>query len=200
MKSYEHLIGLPYEWGVNDCYSLVRRFYNEVCGMNLKDYVRPKDFWRENIDLYGQNFRNEGFETIDLPMHELRPGDGFLIAIGAPFPTHAAVYVGGDKILHHFTNQLSTCEPYRALWRRSTVATLRHPDALKALHIQPQEVELGDLLPPHIKEKFRVLQAEAEAAAAAGQPAAADPQGSAPVEADGAEGAVRVRPQGWQPA
>lgn len=187
MKSYEHLIGLPYEWGVNDCYSLVRRFYNEVFDLNLQDYIRPKDFWQEGIDLYGQNFRNEGFRAIDLPHHELMPGDGFLIAVGASFPTHAAVYVGGDKILHHFTNRLSACEPYKGIWRSGTVATLRHPDVVKRAEVQPTKVDLLDLVPPHIREKFRGLPKP-------------ELEGPAPGEAPGDEGAVRIRDAGWKPA
>lgn len=163
MKSFDHLIGLPYKWGENDCYSAVRRFYNEVFDMQLRDYVRPKDFWQDNIDLYGDNFRSEGFRTIDLPHHELMPGDGFLIAIGASFPTHAAVYVGGDDIFHHFTGQLSSREPYKGIWRARTVATLRHPEVAAKLVVQPKKLELADMMPAHLKEKFRDFRNQSEA-------------------------------------
>ena len=47
---YEHLIGIEYKHGSNDCYGLIRRFYKDNFDLNLRNYARPHDWW--NTDLY----------------------------------------------------------------------------------------------------------------------------------------------------
>ena len=161
MKSYAHLCGLQYEWGVNDCYTAMQRFYKDVYDVTLRDYIRPQDFGVNGINLYMDNYMKEGFRLIDVPMHDLLPGDAFVIQpnVIAPVngpdlrvPTHAAAYVGGSQIFHHYTGQLSGPVPYKGLWRTRTVATLRHPDVAKQ-YMLDTKINLIDMLPQHLKEK-----------------------------------------------
>lgn len=165
MKTFDHLLGIPYELGVNDCYSAVRSFYRDVYDLHMNDYVRPHNFWEYGLNLYMDNYAKEGFQVIHVPAHDVKEGDAFLIALGAAFPTHAAIYVGSNEIFHHFTNRLSCKEAYRSLWRNHTVATLRHPMVAASSALERPSLDLMDVLPPALKVRLnearsRVLQAD----------------------------------------
>ena len=43
MANYKSLIGRQWQYGVFDCYSIVRDYY-ALLGINLPDYERPKSF------------------------------------------------------------------------------------------------------------------------------------------------------------
>jgi cell wall-associated NlpC family hydrolase len=121
------LLGRPFEHGVCDCYSLVRDYYFQAHGLLLHDYPRAADWWHHGGDLYRAHFAAEGF--VALPAGApLQVGDAFLIQLRSPVANHAAVYLGGDQIIHHLTNRLSGREVYGGYWAKNTVVTLRHVD------------------------------------------------------------------------
>jgi len=157
------LCGVPYEWGVNDCFTAAQRYYATRHNIIIKDYARPDKFWLNGLDLIMGNFRKEGFELIDIPLHELNIGDGFLIAVGTTFPTHCAVYVGGGQIFHHFTKQLSTVEAYTGIWRKYTLAMVRHPGVAASHMDEVKTVQMLDLVPPHLREKINDITPPASA-------------------------------------
>ena len=43
MVDYKSLVGRQWQYGVFDCYSIVKDYY-ELLGINLPDYKRPNDF------------------------------------------------------------------------------------------------------------------------------------------------------------
>ena len=128
MIRYEHLLGVPWNHGVNDCFTLARRFYKDNFGIELTNYARPDNWWHKGLNLYMDHLRDEGFEIIheDNPRN-WRVGDGLLMAIMAPVADHCAIYVGGGKIIHHFIDRLSNEERLRPLWLDTRVALVRHP-------------------------------------------------------------------------
>lgn len=150
---YDNLIGLQFKFGKQDCYTLVRQFYAQNFGLELRNYARPNDFWVYNMNLYMDNFHKEGFKAMDLRPEELRPGDALLMAVRSPTANHAAVVVEGGRILHHMIDRLSTVEDYKGPWRNRTLATLRHPGAV---YVDPpsEAVSLLELLPDHVRARF----------------------------------------------
>jgi cell wall-associated NlpC family hydrolase len=62
---YEHLIGIEYKHGSNDCYGLIRRFYKDNFDLNLRNYARPHDWWNTDLSLYQLNYHKEGFRPLD---------------------------------------------------------------------------------------------------------------------------------------
>lgn len=149
MIKYKHLEGRTYEWGKQDCFSIVQDFYRDNFDLQIRDYARPADFWETGIDMWGNHFRDEGFELVDGPV---QIADGFLIAMSdQPFATHAAIFVGDNKILHHYTGQRSVAEPYKGIWRNRTVATVRHR-SIKLNSLVLPKADLLDLLPPARRE------------------------------------------------
>lgn len=125
---YAHLEGRQFVHGSADCYGLCRDFYRDNLGLELTNYARPDFWWDSGLNLYMDNFEAEGFEVLHGPSRDWQVCDAFLIARGAKsgVATHAAVYIGGDKILHHYHGRLSNVEPFVGVWRNKMVAALRH--------------------------------------------------------------------------
>ncbi len=137
-----------FELGTTDCYSLIREFYLEQYEINLPDYARPEGFWRSEYNLYMEYFEEEGFYTLGENPREWQEGDVFLMAIGSPHATHAAIFLGNNKILHLFTGRVSTIDSYKGQWRNKTIVRLRH----KTQKNRIQKIEEYNLINhPHVK-------------------------------------------------
>ena len=110
----EALVGKKFKSGVNDCYSLCRKYYFQKKGILLPEYPRDDFWWSEGENLYVDNFRKAGFKTIS--KEELRDGDAMLGKIRSDTINHAGIIIDNDEegrglILHHLPNRLSRKEP-----------------------------------------------------------------------------------------
>lgn len=160
MNNYTHLLGRPFVHGETDCYSLVRDYYQSTFSISLRDYARPNDWWLlDGLDLYRDNFVNEGFYQVDVKtVKDIHKHDLLLIAIPDPrnknkktVPNHAAVYVGEGKILHHRLGRSSSVEPYRDAMRNWTAMVLRHKEITVDKLQGPVLFDIKDKLLPHKK-------------------------------------------------
>lgn len=124
----QHLEGIPYKAGDTDCYGLFRRYYREKFALNLTNYARPLFFWKSGLDLFNCYFRAEGFRPL-LPSENLSVGDGILMAVLSTHPNHIGVYLGRNRMLHHFHDRPSEVTDYSSKWRHRTFVTIRHPQA-----------------------------------------------------------------------
>lgn len=120
------LIGCQFSHGVNDCYSLLRRYYQRELQITLPDFERQDDWWMTEADLYRENFAVAGFYEIEAAA--LRLHDVILMQLCAPKTNHAAVYLGDGIILHHPMNRLSGRDPFGGLWAKISTHYLRHKD------------------------------------------------------------------------
>jgi cell wall-associated NlpC family hydrolase len=154
--SYDHLLGLPFTHGSQDCFGLVRRFYADSFGLKLDDFARPDNWWDQGLNLYMDNFSSQGFELIHVHPREIQIGDAFLMAVRSRVPNHAAVYVGDGQILHHVYGRFSATENYAGLWQKVTCAHLRHPavfSSVEETHTKTMtKIDLMNLLPPGMKQ------------------------------------------------
>jgi cell wall-associated NlpC family hydrolase len=150
------LINLPYTDGAQDCYGLVRQYYLKEYGIQLRNYARPIGFDHEGLDLIADNFRKEGFETLPtFSQHSLEKGDGILLRIaGGKAINHVGVYLGKGYFLHHLYGKLSEVSYFDPRWFARTIFVVRHPDIREANCKATKEVNLLDLLPPHLKERM----------------------------------------------
>lgn len=124
-------LGKNFLHGTNDCYSLVREFYQVAFGIELTNYARPDFWWNAGLDLYNEFFPREGFRTVEIVRpRDLKYGDVILMAIKSTMPCHAAIYIGEGKILHHFYGRKSSIELYKSLWYNTTTAVVRHRDVV----------------------------------------------------------------------
>lgn len=119
------LLERPFEWGVFDCFTLVRDYYAEKLAIAFPT-VEPyeREFWKKGQDLYG---RFEQFGFVQLHDAELQAHDVLLVRIRSPtYANHAAIYLGNNQIMHHVENGLSCIELYNDFFQRYTVCVVRH--------------------------------------------------------------------------
>lgn len=167
MSRYTDLIGLPYIDGKQDCYSIVRRYFAENYGLNLRNYARPSRFWEDQqLDLY-KMFVLEGAKPVLDDRIEL--GDVLLMPLFTPFATHACIVVGDNLILHHPPGRLSCVEPMRPKWSNRASVVVRHPAVTAAKAQQPvQQIHLHEILNAQVLQSPE-FQAAAERVLANGQ-------------------------------
>jgi len=122
MVDYRSLVGLQWEYGKQDCYTLVRKYY-ELIGVELPDFPRPEDLGTtDSIFLrYAKSleFRRVAFD-------DRQKSDVLLMQLGTRTPMHAAIYLGGDKILHQRVDSISAVEPLRRYYWKRIAAVFRH--------------------------------------------------------------------------
>lgn len=118
------LVGRVFSYGVLDCYSLCRDYYQRECGITLPPVEHMEDWWLTEQDLYLDHFESQGF--IQIQEHELRRHDAILMQVSKNKTNHAAIYLGDGLILHHPMNRLSVREVYGGFWQKITTRFLRH--------------------------------------------------------------------------
>ena len=149
---YDHLLGRPFSYGKQDCFTLLCEFYEDNFGIMFPKFSHPKDFWSHGLELYMYRYQKCGCYLLDCHPSEYRPGDVILCAIESSLANHVGVFVENGQVLHHLLGRLSMVEPYRLLLRNTTVAVLRHKD------VQVSQTEMTanllDLVSPRIKRKL----------------------------------------------
>lgn len=117
-------IGNPFIWGVYDCFTLVRLYYQHHFDIFINDYPRDEKYFTNPDNRIIENFEKEGFIEIK-EKTQLRKHD-ILVFFGAKnLPQHFGVYQGNGEMTHHMINKLSCKEPIGA-FARKTCIILRH--------------------------------------------------------------------------
>ena len=116
------LVGKEWDYGKQDCYSLLRQYF-ELLGVTLPDFERPEDLGTTD-SIFLKHARQLRFWQIDLD--DRRESDVLLMRLGTRAPMHAAIYLGNDRILHQRMDSISAVEPLRQYYWKRTVAAFRH--------------------------------------------------------------------------
>ena len=119
------LLGRPWVWGITDCWSLVRDWYEKEKNIELKDYERlmtPEEFIKK--PLFQQYAKNTGFREL-AKEEALQEGDVLLMSIMHPTLNHVAIFLG-DMVLHHLADRLSCREPYSEWLQKCTGKRYRY--------------------------------------------------------------------------
>jgi len=122
MADYRSLIGLPWQYGINDCFSLVRRYY-ALAGVMLPDFERPKEL-QTSSSIFLEQAGALGFR--ETALSDLRADDVLIMRLGTDAPMHAAIYVGDQQILHQRMNSVSGVEALTRYYRMKTAAVFRY--------------------------------------------------------------------------
>jgi cell wall-associated NlpC family hydrolase len=103
-------VGRTFLSGQRDCWCLLRDIYRAELGITTLPNLPRDDNWfrgKNPPDLLSrQHIEDAGFERVD--QKELRPWDIVLGTIGSKVTNHCGIYLGGDIILHHTEDCLST--------------------------------------------------------------------------------------------
>lgn len=125
----EELEGKQFQLGQQDCFTLVRDFFQKNFSISIPDISRPNDWVPEESDLINQHYHLSNFEKLDVDeTWPPRPADVLVCTVGGSVPNHLVVFLGGNQILHHKVAMLSSRETMRPAWKRYTSYILRHPD------------------------------------------------------------------------
>lgn len=158
---YEHLIGLQFEHGVRDCYTMLQKMFEDNTPIRLAPYARPDDWWISGMDLYSQNYRNEGFERIEEKLRaDYNPLDVFLISIpdsrnmDVSVANHCAIYLGNGMMIHHRLGKLSEVRPYRHAMKDYTTAIIRHKDVPELIKSKGSSVDIMEHILPHKRDRI----------------------------------------------
>lgn len=134
------LVGRNYIHGVQDCYSIVRDFYERELGINLIDFEREDAWWehKESKSLYLDGFGEAGF----IEVTDLQYGDVMLCRVGrTEHVNHAIIWlgdqtelkseqteacVGSSIILHHPYGRKSVREVFGRQWQERVVKVVRY--------------------------------------------------------------------------
>lgn len=144
--TYEHLLGRDYVPGSVHCYALVRDFFRDNFGLELREYPFPHDWDSNKLDLIGKIHEREGFSKVEeWTLRDLRPGDVLCVAVHSSIPNHFVIVLDGNQLLHHPLMQKSRVEPMRDFWRRQTCYVLRHP-SVPDLRPEATTVDIMDLI------------------------------------------------------
>lgn len=157
---YEHLVGLPYEYGVTDCFQLMRRFYADNWNIEITNYAYP-DRWWDTVpeeDFFTRLAPQEGFQHVGSESSTMmRPGYCLTIANGTMVASHCGVWIGSGMFLHHPYQEASRIERWVGRWAARTLGVWRHPAAL--VPETTERVNIIDLMPAHKREKYREILA-----------------------------------------
>lgn len=134
------LIGRNYIHGIQDCYSIVRDFYERELGIHLIDFERQDKWWesKEGQSLYLDGFSQAGFVEVREPQY----GDVMLCWVGrTEHVNHAVIWLGGKTdfrsedseacigssiILHHPYGRKSVREVFGQQWQERVEKVVRY--------------------------------------------------------------------------
>lgn len=80
------------------------------------------------------------------------------MAIRSRVANHGAIYVGENKIVHHFYGSLSIEELYKGMWKNRTVAVYRHPLVAERMPNSVEQVDFMTLLPPALRARLEAAR------------------------------------------
>lgn len=136
------LLGRQYYHGWQDCYAIVRDFYQRELNITLPDFERADKWWedKQHSSLYVENFQKAGF--IEIANENYHYGDVLLCRVGRTEHINHAVIWLGDKttfisetvqpcvgnsiILHHPYGRQSVREIFGQNWAERVAKVVRH--------------------------------------------------------------------------
>jgi len=155
LENLNPLVGKPYVDGLQDCYTLAIKYYQQEFGIELTDYARPTNWYLSNqYNFFEKLYSTEGFTEVGTNPRGVTIGDMILMCVGrSEVINHCAIYVGQGKILHHLVGQYSKLEAYSDKWRIRVKLVIRHPYIEKVQ--QSFDMSIMSQAPHQVRQKMR---------------------------------------------
>tara|TARA_R110001592_G_C12604718_1_gene696195 strand:- start:57 stop:449 length:393 start_codon:yes stop_codon:yes gene_type:complete len=122
MVNYQSLIGRQWNYGANDCFSLVRDFF-KLEGISLPDFARPEDL-EVSESIFLQQAQAIGFRQVE--WSKRKAADVLIMRLHTRTPMHAAILLPDEQILHQRQDSLSAVEPLRQYYVERVAAVFRY--------------------------------------------------------------------------
>ena len=122
MVNYQSLIGRQWDYGVFDCFTLIRDYFN-LQGIELPDFARPEDL-EVSESIFLQQAQAIGFRQVE--WSQRRVGDVLIMRLDTRTPMHAAILLPNEQILHQRQDSLSAVEPLRRYYVERVAAVFRY--------------------------------------------------------------------------
>lgn len=122
MANYQSLTGLPWDYGKQDCYTLVRQYF-ALQGVQLRDFERPADL-ELTPSIYLREATALGFQQVNFEDRQV--GDVAIMKLGTKEPMHAAIFVEPWRILHQKQDSISSVEWLSSYYVRRIAAVFRY--------------------------------------------------------------------------
>ena len=119
------LIGRTWVWAKQDCWSLIRDYFEEKLKINLRECYRPK-----NVRIFVENpyfekiLTESGFTEVE--KDKIKKNDVLLMEGHEQKLSHVALYLGDNLILHHEIKKLSCRELYDLDYIKATQKVFRY--------------------------------------------------------------------------
>lgn len=114
----------PYVFGVQDCWTLVKDWYEGELGIELPGFMEERKPYDSGELVYARNIEAAGFVDIgDMPFQH---GDVVLIQVGPKGPNHGAIWLESGRILHHIVDRVSKEDHWVGYWAQHMSHHLRH--------------------------------------------------------------------------
>lgn len=153
-KYYKDLMGLNYEIGLNDCFSIVRNVLNNKYGILIPNYARPKNFFDPRISVYAGIAKEPFFKERGVCKTELREGDVLAFRVASEYVNHFGIYLGNNLFLHQMFDSLPREENLDASWMRRLYMAHYHVD----VPVEKKKLSLVDVMPNYMKAENYVQQ------------------------------------------
>jgi proteasome lid subunit RPN8/RPN11 len=118
------LIGREYEFGVNDCFSLVQSYY-EKFDIKMHRYPFEDYWWDKGLDYFGDLWKEyEGWSEVtdgSILKHDL-----LFFNMQSSVPNHCGIYLENDLFLHHAHGRMSSRELLYSFWGKFKTKILRN--------------------------------------------------------------------------
>ena len=114
-------IGRVYEFGVTDCWTLVRDYYLQEFKYTLPMIEFDEEFYDKGIDYFGNNMEAWGGFEVSTP----QVGDVVLFKIMNDIENHCGVYIGEGKYIHHMRDRLSCTDSIYSSWGKYITRYIR---------------------------------------------------------------------------
>ena len=121
--STDSLLGRPFNYGVDDCFTLVKDFYWINYKVNIPNLVRVhslKPDYSDSLKHYAPKY----FNVIE-DKSKMIAGDWLLFNIEGAVMNHAAIFIGEGKILHYGVDRLSAISKLSPFYAKSLFKVLR---------------------------------------------------------------------------
>jgi len=135
-KEYKKYLYLKFNYGKNDCFSLIRSFYKNQLNIEISDpeqdramkYMPPENCLIWSREKYKQWANENNLLDIDVnDISQLKKYDILVFnGLNKGEPNHGMIYIGNELVLHHPFNDISKIESIRKAHFKFLKFTIRH--------------------------------------------------------------------------